>query len=367
MSIQENGYRCTACSRTYALSDRAWRCACGGLFDLEVASPRFPETLPDLPWSQWRYQAAITVPGPPEIWQRITLGEGMTPLVRDGRGLLLKLDFVMPTGSYKDRGGVLLLSKAVALGSGAVVVDSSGNAGVSVAAYSARAGLAAEVFVPVTTSMKKVRQTQKYGATVHRVDGDRSDAAEAAIDRVETSGACYASHVYDPYFYQGTKTVAYEIWEQLDRRAPDTIVLPVGNGTLVLGVALGFGELVNAGLAHQVPRIVAVQAERCAPLATAYDAGLPLGALRRTATAAEGIAIAEPARAAQILEVVRASSGYFLTAQESDLAPARLALAETGIDVEPTAAAAFAAWTASADASEGSVVVVLTGSGLKSP
>ena len=157
----------------------------------------------------------------------------------------LKLDFLMPTLSFKDRGAVLLATLARRLGVERAVVDSSGNAGTAAAAYLARAGVPCEVFVPEATSPGKLAQMRAHGATVRVVSGTRADTAAAAMSAADTPGTFYASHVYHPYFLHGVKTYAYEIWEQSGRVLPDTVVVPVGNGTLVLGCYLAFRELLQ--------------------------------------------------------------------------------------------------------------------------
>jgi threonine synthase len=370
------GYRCRSCGADYGLDSGAWRCRCGGVFDLEhqVAGDAFAD-LASQPWSLWRYRRSLPFSNKATAWEDVTLGEGATPLVTGGEGLMLKLDFLMPSLSFKDRGSVVLVTKAVELGVGRMVADSSGNAGTSIAAYAARAGIEVEVFVPESTSEKKVAQLHGFGATVRRVAGQRAAAAAAAIDRVESSGAFYASHVYNPLFHHGTKTFAFEIWEQLGGRLPEAVVVPAGNGTLLLGVSLGFDELVGAGLVERSPRLIAVQAERCAPLARAAgeeDQGgrfdVASEARRWTETAAEGIAIAEPPRLSQMLDAVERSGGEIRTVSEEDISSARRALAGRGIDVEPTAAAAYGAWRAwPRDERPSSAVLALTGAGLKSP
>ncbi|MGA3220184.1 MAG: pyridoxal-phosphate dependent enzyme [Acidimicrobiales bacterium] len=372
--------RCRACGAGYALDEGAWRCRCGGLFDLGLQPPDDAFAgLGTQPWSLWRYRKALPFSASATGWQAITMGEGATPLVAIDGGLRLKLDFLMPTLSFKDRGSVVLVAKAAEIGVHRLVADSSGNAGASIAAYAARAGIDVEVFVPATTSEKKLAQLEGYGATVHCVSGSRADTAAAAIDHVAATGAFYASHVYNPLFHHGTKTFAFELWEQLGGRLPSTVLLPAGNGTLLIGASIGFKELAAAGLVGHVPRLVAVQAERCAPLAHAARAAHQGEALRTTAhepgpapapgaTAAEGIAIAEPARLAQMLDVVAESGGTVLTATEQGIASARLALAAKGIDVEPTAATVYAAWLEWPGApAPSSTVLAITGAGLKSP
>ena len=356
----------------------AWRCACGGLLDL-VREPAFPASLDGRVWSLWRYLEALPFADGDDVWKSVTLGEGMSPLVpeRADDGVLLKLDFVMPTLSFKDRGAAVLMARAARLGVDRVVADSSGNAGTSIAAYAARAGIRADILVPAATSPKKIRQIEEHGATVHRVPGSREDTAAAAVDAVERGGSFYASHVYNPVFYEGTKTFAFEVWEQLGRRVPGTVVIPVGNGTLVLGAYYGFTLLHELGLADGVPRILAVQSERCAPLAAAFaEGGAAPATVATSETLAEGIAIAAPARGRQVLDAVRATGGTFVTAAEDAVLPARSALAARGVYVEPTTAATYAAWTASGDGSHadhgaigdaagGVTVLALCGAGLK--
>ena len=272
MSATVAYFRCRICGRGYALDDGAWRCRCGGLFDLGFELPGDAFTgLGRHPWSLWRYHRALPFSSSATSWEPVTLGEGATPLVAIDGGLKLKLDFVMPTLSFKDRGSVVLVAKAAELGVPRLVSDSSGNAGASIAAYGARAGIAVEVFVPGATSEKKVAQLRGYGATVHRVAGPRAQAASAAIDHVEATGAFYASHVYNPLFHHGTKTFAFELWEQLGRRVPETVLLPAGNGTLLIGAAIGFRELVAAGLVERLPRLVAVRLDPVAQIRVRLD------------------------------------------------------------------------------------------------
>jgi threonine synthase len=280
----------------------------------------------------------------------------MTPLVPVRPGLWCKLEYVSPTRSFKDRGAVVMISGAADRGVRHVVVDSSGNAGAAVAAYAGRAGMKAEVYVPAATPRPKVAAIEVFGARVVPVPGDRAATATAALAALERTEAWYASHVYRPAFVHGVKTLAYELWEQLGG-PPGRVVVPAGNGTLVLGLWLGFRELAAGGHLSRPPAIVAVQAERCAPLAGRRPAGT---------TAATGIAIAHPPRRGEARAAIVASRGAVVTVSEEELESARVELAGIGMRVEPTAAAAWAA-AQRADlpgvGSEQTTVVVLSGAG----
>jgi threonine synthase len=378
---------CTVCSRP--APPPAWRCECGAPLDLpdQPADP-----LRDLPPmgardpGLWRYRSAIPVDD--QVAAALSLGEGMTPLVGAGDqlpGVSIKVDYLFPTLSFKDRGAVVLVASAAQRGASALVADSSGNAGSAIAAYAARAGLPCTVFVPERTSAGKQRQISAYGAAIRLVPGDRTATTQAAIEAVGASGAMYASHIYDPYFLQGTKTYAFELWEQL-ADLPDALILPVGNGTLLLGAARGFRELHAAGLIDRQPALIAVQSERCPPLARAWAADATEPAeIEAGETAAEGIAIPRPPRGAQILAAVRASHGCIVEVPEEAIAPARTELAGRGLFVEPTAALTWAAaliarshpglaglagqghaWDRARELASASLVVPLCGSGLKS-
>jgi threonine synthase len=317
----------------------------------------------------WRYRPRLPFDPRWDGWQGLTMGEGGTALVAVD-GALAKVEYASPTLSFKDRGAVLLVARAVLGGADHVLVDSSGNAGTAVAAYAARAGLRCTVVAPAATSPAKLAQMRAHGAELRLVHGSREDVAAAARAQA-AGGAWYASHVSDPTFYEGTKTVAFEVFEQLGR-LPDVVVLPAGNGTLVLGWSLGATELVAAGLVAGPSRIVAVQAAGCAPLAAAWAAGADDAVPVDTSpTTAEGIAIAAPPRGAAVLAAVRASGGSFVTVGDDAIASARDHLARTGFYVEPTAAAT---WAGLAQARTGPgvragelLLAPLCGAGLKAP
>jgi threonine synthase len=307
----------------------------------------------------WRHAALLPDVAP---HHRITLGEPVTPLV-EAFGVRYKLDSLMPTGSFKDRGSAVAVGCALEAGVTSAIADSSGNAGASLAAYCARAGLALELFVPAETSPAKLAQAQAYGATVIPVAGGRAAAADAARRHAASTGAFHLRHGSSDAFLAGTRTAAFELWEQLDGATPPAVVVPVGAGTLLLGLARGFATLEEAGLVDRIPRLYGVQAERFAPLARAYR-GQPVGELQPTI--AEGICVADPPRGAEILDAVRRSGGDLLTVAEEAIESARDELARGGLYVEPTAAVAHAALPSVPGPRE-RVVVMVTGSGLKQP
>lgn len=314
--------------------------------------------------SIWRYAAALPfVPDDP-----ISMGEGCTPLVPRviaGASALLKCEWFMPTGSFKDRGASVMLSLLRAQGVTEVLEDSSGNGGAAVSAYAAAGGMAATIFVPASTSPAKTVQSRASGATIRLIPGSRQDCADAAL--AEAERIFYASHNWHPFFLHGTKTLAYELWEDLGFVAPDNVIVPCGAGSNVLGCGIGFAELLRAGEISRLPRIFAAQPENCAPIARAF-LGQP--AVPAQPTIAEGTAIAQPLRSAEVGQVLRESGGGAVMLGEAEIAQATLDLARTGIYVEPTCAQAAAAFARLLEAgtirAHETTVVVLTGTGLKS-
>lgn len=317
--------------------------------------------------SLWRYRAALPLDCPSPI----SMGEGCTPLVRrtlHGAEALLKCEWFMPTGSFKDRGASVMLSLLRQQGVEAVLEDSSGNGGAAVAAYAAAGGMAATIMAPDSTSPAKTVAMRAYGASVELIPGNRQATADAAVARAATT--FYASHNWHPFFLHGTKTLAYELWEDLGFRAPDNIIVPCGAGSNVLGCEIGFAELLRAGEIQAMPRIFAAQPENCGPIAAAFLAGRDtLGDEKVLPTIAEGTAIAQPLRLREALGALRETRGGAVLLKEAEIAAATLALARTGVYVEPTSAQAAAAFTRLLDSgairADQTTVIVLTGTGLK--
>jgi threonine synthase len=376
-----DGLVCRSCGLAYALDDARWRCDCGGLLDVQFQPVFDLQRIKQRPPTMWRYREAIPVQKDRHI---ISLGEGFTPLVEvdfDGRSVLVKLDCLFPTGSFKDRGASVLVSKVKELAIDKVVEDSSGNAGCAIAAYCARANIACDVYIPESTSPAKAAQIRLYGARLQLVPGSREDTARAVVAAAQK--LYYASHVWNPFFVHGTKTFAFEVSEQLGWQSPDAVVVPLGHGSLLLGLYLGFRELQQAGIVQQVPQIIAVQSANCAPLyhAFAQGAGRPFGAegggagqsdwsippAARRDTIAEGVAIAEPIRGKQVLDAVRHSGGIILAVDEAEIKTAVREVGKKGFYIEPTSAVAIAGLRRFLQEHhpQGVIVSVFTGHGLK--
>lgn len=356
-------FRCASCGATAPLENQSYACACGGLYTLDFTPPKFDLNLVDKnEFSLFRYRKFMPLEN--EIWREITLGEGMTACVKFDEKLYFKLDYAMPTLSFKDRGAAVLIWLCKSIGVKKVLQDSSGNAGNSVAAYCARAGIECEIYVPKGTSEKKIKMIEHFGAKATVFDGTRDETADACRKKARDEGIYYANHVYNPLFYQGTKTYVYEIFEQLGR-VPDNFFLPVGNGTLLIGCELALTELYEAGLIAKLPKLFIVQSENCAPFFGAKDR--PLDIVPKP-TEAEGIAIGKPMRGEQILASKYAGEREVITIPESAIVPTRQTLARKGFYVEHTTAAIYAAYEEYAKTHEikGDSIISLCGAGLKS-
>ena len=379
--------------------------------------------------SLWRYREALPIPDEADI---VTLGEGMTPLIpldaAADSGHYVKLDYLCPTGSYKDRGASVLLTHLKALGVEEVVEDSSGNAGAAIAAYSARAGIRCTIYCPASTSKGKLAQIAAYGAELKLVEGNRMATTEAVKDAAKN--VCYASHNWHPFFLEGTKTLAFEIVEQLGGDAPAHVICPVGFGSIYLGLFIGFRALCEAGVIECVPRLLGVQAAACCPIYNAYrdmeqgegqalalrvtrPVSFPVARgpvprdrscapdpsegqalalqdsvrrgegqalalrnkggvsrMRQTSpTLAEGITAELPVRGQMILDAIHYTNGAFTIVDDAEIQAGLEMLATRGIYVEPTSAVVVKGYEKFREAGiigEGETTVsVLTGIGLK--
>jgi threonine synthase len=317
--------------------------------------------------SIWRYSAAF----PKKVENPVTMGEGCTPLYSCTYGEVpchFKLEWFSPTGSFKDRGTSVMLSMLKEIGISAVLEDSSGNGGASIAGYGAAAGMKVKVFVPSSTSPAKVAQIKAYGAEIIRVPGPREATEDAAIKMA--SEVFYASHNWHPFFLQGTKTIGYEIWEDLGFKIPDNIIIPASAGSNLLGVYIAFKELIASGEAKRLPKLFITQPANCAPLHAAFQADADDHVLTEFGTTiAEGTAIKHPIRIKEMLLALRESNGGTVALEEDEIIAACKQLAQKGMFVEPTTAHAAAGMSKlhrqGLIKKTEETVVILTGSGLK--
>ena len=363
-------FLCSLCQKEYPVETREFRCSCGGPFDLAwVPGGLSVSSLRDREPTLWRYREWIPVLEEDCI---VSLREGFTPLVRYSykgfRRLFLKLDYLCPTGSYKDRGASVLVSKLKELGIRRCVADSSGNAGAAIAAYAARAKIECTVYCPAHTSEGKLVQIRAYGAHLVKVPGTRADTAKAVQE--ETRRLYYASHNWNPFFLAGMKTLAFELGEQMGWQVPDAAVCPVGYGGIYLGLYLGFKELLNQGILKKMPRLIGVQSEAVSPLYQAFSReAIDVAPVPSRETLAEGIACVHPIRGRKILEIARETGGTFQIVSEEEILDGWRSLAQEGIYVEPTSAVVIKAIDGLEKKGllnhDETIVLILTGIGLK--
>ena len=356
--------RCVDCSFPYPETGLPYQCPqCGGLFDfdgpLEFDRKKIEPEKPGI----WRYRHAFGLFDGAFV---LHLGEGNTPLLWldvKGRKVGVKVEGQNPSGSFKDRGVAVTTSQLLTRGIDKAVEDSSGNAGASFAAYAAKAGIDARVFVPEYATGPKTQQIAAYGAELVRVPGPRSAAADAVMEEAR-GGEVYASHAYLPFGLAGYATIAYELYDEMGA-APGTIVAPAGHGGLLLGLLRGFKALESGGYIVKMPQFIGVQAANCAPILTAFEDGLDAVEKLVTAkTIAGGVAVRYPKQLPALMREMPSGS-RMAAVKEEDIMPAVQALAHQGLYVEPSSALVWAAMMSTIEVLPGPVVLILSGSGLK--
>ena len=333
-------------------------CACGAplfaRYDLDaVAGRRMRDSLRDRPPTMWRYREALPAPdaaGP------ITLGEGFTPLAHARRlgaalgmdRLYIKDESANPTNSFKARGMSAAVTVARRLGATTVSVPSAGNAANAAAAYAARAGLSAKVFMPSDVKTPFIRECELYGAGVTLVDGLITDAGRVAAEAGAPRGWYDVSTLKEPYRVEGKKTMAYEIAEQLGWKWPDWMIYPTGGGTGIVGMWKACEELEALGwmpATARRPRMVSVQAEGCAPIVRAFREGAERAAPWEDArTSADGLRVPRAIGDFLILRALRASGGAAVAVSDSDMIAAMREIgAAEGISAAPEGGATLVA------------------------
>ncbi|EMA55205.1 MULTISPECIES: pyridoxal-phosphate dependent enzyme [Halococcus] len=343
--------RCPVCGNSYA---DHWRCECD--HPLDFATQPLPDgpapAFADLDTRDGLWAFADFLP----IERAADLGAGWTPIV-DSEGRLpaesrpsagdapewnatFKLEYVSPTGSFKDRGAATTIARAIECGADRVIEDSSGNAGTAIATYAARAGLDSEIYVPADAKAAKLRAIERTGADVVRVEGTRAAVTTAAIENVENDAGWYASHAWNPAFFAGTATFALELAAQCDWQVPDAIVSPLGHGTLFLGAYRGFRALHEAGWTDEMPRLLGAQAAGYAPIVDRLDGHTDPDDPNDLA---DGIQIRDPVRIEAICESIQATDGDAIAIDAETTREEHERLGRAGFDVEPTCAVAPAA------------------------
>ena len=373
--------RCRSCATEYALEDIGTCTACFGpldpVYDWDALARRVTrETISAGPASIWRYAPFLPVEAPADI----RLAPGFTPLVRAPRladevgvgELWLKLDTANPTHSFKDRVVAVAAAKARELGIGTLACSSTGNLANAVAARAAAEGLDAAVFCPADLDPEKLVATAVYGATIYAVRGTYDDCSRLTIELSFELPWGFVNVSLRSYYAEGSKTVAFEIAEQLDWDAPDAVVAPIASGSLYSKIAEGFDQLRRVGLVDvETPRLVGGQAEGCSPVATAFASGEPVTPVR-PATIARSLAIGNPADGDKAVATARSTGGAIYAVAEADVGANMAVLAEhAGVFGETAAGVSLGALRRAVEdgelGAEDRVVLVVTGDGLKTP
>ena len=344
---------CSRCSKTYPHTMLRGVCDCGrtlfARYDLARAAKTLTRAaLAIRPATMWRYEEVLP-PG-----ERISLGEGMTPLLPCPRlgthvgvaQLFVKDEGLNPTGSFKARGLSAAVACAKALGAKTLAIPTAGNAGGALAAYAARAGLRAVIVMPSDTPLANILECQAAGADVRKLDGLISDCGRYVAEHAPREGWFDVSTMKEPYRVEGKKTMGYELWEQFDGRLPDAIIYPAGGGVGLLGMVKAFDEMETMGwIGSGRPRMVAVQAAGCAPLAVAWEAKRDtVEMFPNAATVASGLRVPKPFADVELLAPIRRTRGTVVTATDDEMLAAgwELAAAE-GLFAAPEGAATVVA------------------------
>lgn len=373
---------CSSCGKEHSPRRLLNLCDCGKplfvAYDLEKAQTTLSrESLADRVPSLWRYEEVLPVE---DRSNRLTLGEGMTPLVlaeRLGkllgmRHLYIKDESLNPTGSFKARGMSVAISMAKELGVKKLAVPSAGNAAGALAAYAAKAGLEAFIFMPKDTPKANIIECRQTGAHVTLIDGLITDCGRIVGDRKQAEGWFDVSTLKEPYRVEGKKTMGYELAEQLGWELPDVILYPTGGGTGLIGMWKAFDEMERMGwIGSQRPRMVSVQAEGCAPIVQAFKSGLQSGAqIDDARTVASGLRVPRAIGDFIMLDILRKSGGTAVAVTDEELLCAVKDIgAAEGIFVAPEGGACLPALKQLIERGEVSgderVVLFNTGTGLK--
>jgi threonine synthase len=325
----------------------------------------------------WRYAPVLPVRNPASI---VSLGEGMTPLIRanrmgarlDAQNLWIKDESLNPTATFKARGLSCAISMALELGIGKVAIPSAGNAASALAAYAAAAGIEAHIFMPRDVPRANYIECRAYGARVTLVDGLIGDCARLVAERKDAEGWFDMSTLKEPYRVEGKKTMGYEIAEQMGWTLPDAILYPTGGGVGLIGMWKAFEEMERLGwTGANRPKMIAVQAQGCQPVVRAFESGAARAeSFENASTVAAGLRVPKPFGDELILEILRESGGTAVAVSDRELIDAGVELASVeGVFAAPEGAACVAALRSLLASgfltAEEKIVILNTGSGLK--
>lgn len=365
---------CIECGERYGGNEPRYTCDCGGL--LEVRYDEIPSRSDFTgPPGVWRYSSVL----PLETADSVTLHEGGTPLYDTeklsedlGPEVHVKHEGMNPTGSFKDRGMTVGVSKAIELGIERVACASTGNTSAALAAYGAAADIPAVVLLPQgKVAMGKVAQALMHGARLVELDGNFDECLRIVRDLAD-EGFFYVLNSINPYRLEGQKTIAFEVLEQLNWEIPDRVVLPIGNAGNISAIYKGFREFYHAGIIDEMPMMTGVQAEGASPLVGALQKSGPLEPFESPETRATAIRIGDPVNAPKAREAIEETDGTATSVTDEELMDAQVKLAQVeGIGVEPASATGVAGIRKLVDSGEidetETVVCVTTGHLLKDP
>ena len=372
--------QCVKCGKTYAPAPDITTCECGGIldviYDYDYIKARFnKETLAhrDDP-TMWRYRELLPIE---EDTVPAGLRVGMSPMyeapnIAEDLGihrLYIKDDGVNPTASLKDRASAMAVTKAIEAGYDTIACSSTGNAASSLAGNAAKAGLKTYIFVPARAPKGKIAQLMMFGANLTAVDGSYEETFELSKAAIDKYGWYNRNAAINPYLSEGKKTVAHEICEQLDFRAPDFVAVSVGDGCTVAGVYKGLYDMYMVGLIDHIPRIISVQAQGCCPINTAVMTGQPWQPQEEN-TYADSIAVGVPRNPDKAINAIKNSGGLCVNVTDDEIRSAQKYLAKNaGVFGEPAGVTATAGLLKLSREGklphDATIVSIVTGNGLK--
>lgn len=367
--VNERAIICIDCGKEYDEEENIFHCPeCGGPLDILYDYKKVKKSLDKSkflqePVSHWKYW--MFYPVPPE--QKITMQEGGTPLIKSKlfENTWFKYEATNPTGSFKDRGSTIEITRAREIGVKRVCCASTGNMGASVAAYCARAGIRCKIFLSGTACRNKLKQIKAHGAEINQVQGDYMEALKKCEDFANKNN-WYLMGDY-PYRGEGEKSVAFEIADQMNWSVPDFVLTPMGNGTLIYAMYDGFQEMKTLELTDKIPTIIGFQSEGCSPIVNSFKNNLEkVEPVKNAKTLATAIECGDPIDGNKALIALRESGGFVESLKDEEILEAQVLLArEEGLFVEPSGAVSVAGFQKIKRKLGGRIVCILSGHGLK--